>query len=668
MPEAATKNLTQDAINTIRFLSVDGVEKAKSGHPGLPMGMAAAAYTLWTKFLKHNPKNPQWPNRDRFVLSAGHGSMLVYSLLHLTGYNLSLDDLKNFRQWKSKTPGHPEYGDTDGIETTTGPLGQGIANAVGMAIGQRYLNQLFSGGTESLLDHRIYGLCGDGDLQEGISSEACSLAGHLGLGSIILIYDDNHITIDGNTDLSFSEDVGKRFEAYNWHVANVSDANDIDAMAKAVEDAKKTTDKPHLIITRSQIGFGSPNKANTAAAHGAPLGPEEAKLSKENLKFPADSAFFVSKDVKTHFEAALANGKKFEAAWSQRFEAWAKANPEKAALFKRLQDGKLPEGWEKHLPDFSTDEKLATRAASGKVINALAAHLPELIGGSADLAPSNNTLIKGAPDFSKTGGRNMRFGVREHAMAAALNGMALNGMLIPYGGTFFIFTDYMKGGMRLGALMKQRVIYVLTHDSIGLGEDGPTHQPIEQLAHLRATPNFTMIRPADATETAAAWKYALENKSGPTGLVLTRQGLPVLKKDKFPNAGQVEKGGYILKDAKNQEPILLLIATGSEVSLALQAQEKLEADGTPTRVVSLPSWEIFDAQSKEYRESVLPAKIRARVSIEALSTFGWERYVGLDGAVIGMNRFGASAPGATLMEKFGFTVDNIVQKAKSVLN
>jgi len=671
MSQTATKtNLEQVAINTIRFLAVDSVEKSKSGHPGMPMGMAAPTYVLWTQFLKHNPKNPKWPNRDRFVLSAGHGSMLLYSLLHLTGYDVSIEDLKNFRQWESKTPGHPEYGETPGVETTTGPLGQGIAASVGMAIAQKYLNRLFPQKEAALLDHKIYGIVGDGDMMEGVSSEGVSLAGHLGLGSIIFFYDDNSITIDGKTDLAFSDDVKKRFESYHWHVQSISDANDTEAVSKALIAARKETGRPSLIITKSQIGFGSPNKANTAAAHGAPLGEDETKLAKENLGWPLEPTFHVPDEVKKHFMTAVENGQKLEQEWTKKFDAWAAANPDGAKLWKRLKAGNLPEGWDKHLPDFSGEEKMSTRAASGIVINAIAPHLPELIGGSADLAPSNNTLIKGEQDFSKSvTGRNMRFGVREHGMAAAMNGMALSDFLIPYGGTFFIFTDYMKGGMRISALNKKRMVYILTHDSIGLGEDGPTHQPVEQMAHLRAMPNITMIRPADATETVAAWKYALEHKTGPVGLVLTRQALPVLKKSKYPNAGSVEKGGYILSNPKSeaQNPKVILIATGSEVSLVLKAQEELEAGGIETRVVSLPSWEIFDKQPQEYKDSVLPPKIRARLAVEALSPFGWERYVGLDGDVIGLDRFGASAPGAVAMEKLGFTVENVVARSKKLL-
>ncbi len=669
MTTTKTVGIAEQTINTIRFLAVDAVEKANSGHPGMPMGMAAAGYTLWKDFLKHNPKNPAWANRDRFVLSNGHGSMLLYALLHLTGYDMSLDDLKNFRQFHSKTPGHPEYGDAPGIETTTGPLGQGLATAVGMAIAQKYLNGLFTPSGEPLLDHHIYVFAGDGCMMEGVTSEAASLAGHLGLGKIIVVYDDNHISIDGNTDMAFSEDVKKRFEAYNWHVQSVSDGNDIKALSGALNAAQKETGRPSLIALRTHIGFGSPNKVNTSEAHGSPLGAEETKLTKQNLGWPIEPTFYVPEEAKSWAAETLAQGAKLENDWNAKWKAWADKNPDGAKLWKRLVDKKLPDGWEKQLPVFDKDEKLATRAASGKVIAALAPILPELIGGSADLTPSNNTYAKGMADFTKTNpGRYIRFGVREHAMASALNGMALSQMLIPYGGTFFNFLDYMKGGVRLSALMKQKVIYILTHDSIGLGEDGPTHQPIEHLAHLRAMPNSITIRPADANETVAAWKYALETKTdGPVNLILSRQNLPVLLKSKYPLAGSVDKGAYVLSEAKGGKPQIILIATGSEVSLALSAQEKLEKDGVATRVVSMPSWEIFSAQTESYRQNVLPKEIKARVSIEALATLGWERWVGLEGATIGLDHFGASAPAPVLFEKFGITADAVAAKAKALL-
>jgi len=664
-----SKDLTELAINTIRFLAVDAVEKSKSGHPGMPMGMAAAAYVLWTQFLRHNPKNPQWANRDRFVLSAGHGSMLLYALLHLTGYDLPLEQLKNFRQWGSHTAGHPEYGEAPGIETTTGPLGQGFATAVGMAIAQKYLNSLFPSPDKPLLDYRIYGICSDGDLMEGVASEAASLAGHLGLSSLVFLYDDNQISLDGKTSLSFSEDVPARFRAYNWNVLVVRDGNNTAEVSQALKAAQGESNRPTLIATKTHIGYGSPNKADTSEAHGSPLGEEETKLTKENLGWPLTPTFYIPEEALAHFRESIPRGQKLENDWKGRFDKWAASQPEAAKLWKRLEDGRLPDGWQKHIPDLSTEEKMATRQASGKVINALAPVLPELVGGAADLATSNNTAIKGAPPFSKTvPGRNLYFGVREHGMGAALNGMSLSNMLIPYGGTFLIFSDYMKGSIRIAALMKKRVVYVFTHDSIGLGEDGPTHQPIEQLAQLRATPNVTVIRPADAIETAAAWQYAIEHQTGPIALALSRQNLPVLKKSKYPLAGSVDKGAYVLSEAKSGKPRLILIATGSEVSLALAAQEKLVAEGQEVRVVSMPSWQIFEAQEASYKEFVLPKSITARLAIEALSVFGWERYVGLEGDIIGMTTFGASAPGPVVMEKFGFTVENVLKRAKALLN
>lgn len=662
-------SLIDKAINTIRFLAVDAVEKANSGHPGMPMGMAPIAHVLWSKFLKFNPKNPAWPNRDRFVLSNGHGSMLLYSMLHLTGYDLSLDDIKNFRQFHSKTPGHPEYGDAPGIETTTGPLGQGVAVAVGMAMAQRYLNSLFTPKGKPLLDHHIYVFAGDGCMMEGVASEAASLAGHLGLGKLILIYDDNHITIEGHTEIAFTEDVLARYRAYDWHTQRVSHGTDLASIEKAIIAAKKVTDKPSIIAIRTHIGYGSPNKVDSHDAHGSALGKQEVELTKKNLGWPLEPTFLVPADVAAFYKKVGEQSAKNEDVWNKWFDQWASKNPEQKKLWDRLIAGGLPSGWEKSMPTFGADEKIATRAASGKVINALAPILPELIGGSADLSPSNNTMVKGAPEFTKeAAGRNIHFGVREHAMAGALNGMAVSDMLIPYGGTFFNFTDYMKGGMRITALTKKRVIYILTHDSIGLGEDGPTHQPVEQLAHFRAMPNTIVIRPGDANETAGAWRVALTTKTSPVLLILTRQNLPVLSTDKYPLAGAVEKGAYVLNDASQKPGKLILIATGSEVSLALNAQSALEKEGIPTRVVSMPSWELFQAQPVQYRESVLPKNITARLSIEALSTFGWERWVGDKGGMIGVDTFGASAPGNVVMEKYGFTVDNVVNKAKKILN
>ncbi len=668
-PVSKKPSLIDTAINTIRFLAVDAVEKANSGHPGMPMGMAAIAHVLWSKFLKFNPKNPAWQNRDRFVLSNGHGSMLLYSMLHLTGYDMSLDDLKNFRQFHSKTPGHPEYGDAPGIETTTGPLGQGVGVAVGMAMGQKYLNGLFTPKGKSLLDHHIYVFAGDGCMMEGISSEAASLAGHLGLGQIILIYDDNHITIEGNTALAFDEDVLARFRAYNWHTQRVTNGIDLKAIESAIAAAKKVTDKPSIIAVRTHIGYGSPNKVDSHDAHGTALGKEEVMLTKKNLGWPLEPTFYIPEDVAAYYHKVGEQSAKNEDVWKKRFNEWAAKNPDSKKLWDRLIAGGLPSGWEKQMPTFSADEKIATRAASGKVINALAPILPELVGGSADLSPSNNTMVKGAPSFTKEfPGRNIHFGVREHAMSAALNGMAVTDMLIPYGGTFFNFTDYMKGGMRICALTKKRVIYILTHDSIGLGEDGPTHQPIEQLAHFRAMPNAIVIRPADATETVGAWRVALTTRTKPVLLILTRQNLPVYTPEKYPLAGAVEKGAYVLNEASSKPGKLILIATGSEVSLAIASQAVLEKQGIATRVVSMPSWELFEAQPEQYRESVLPKNVTARVAIEALSPFGWERWTGDKGAIIGMTTFGASAPINVLMEKFGFTVDNVVQKAKKIIN
>ncbi len=665
-PKSQTE-LDELAINTIRFLAVDAVQKANSGHPGMPMGMAAAAYALWTRILRHNPKNPNWPNRDRFVLSAGHGSMLIYALLHLSGYDLSLDDIKNFRQWGSKTPGHPEYGHTPGLETTSGPLGQGIAIAVGMAIGQRYLNGILDYEDNPLLDYRIFGIAGDGDLMEGVAAEAVSLAGHLGLGSLVFLYDNNSITIEGNTELAFTEDVAGRFAACRWHVEQVENGNDVEAVTAAIKTSCQEKTRPSLIMVRTHIGYGSPNKMDRASAHGSPLGEKEVLLTKKNLSWPVEPLFYIPEQVHALSKEAIEKGKVWEGQWQDRLLAWQEQNPEKSRLWDRLINGRLPKGWEKNLPAFDGVEKIATRVASGKVINALAEVLPELVGGSADLAPSNNTTIKGADDFSLArAGRTLHFGVREHGMAAALNGMALSDMLIPYGGTFLVFSDYMKAAMRLSSLMGKRVIHVLTHDSIGLGEDGPTHQPIEQIAALRATPNTLVIRPADALETAAAWKIAIEHRTGPVALILSRQDLPVLHT--YSVAGGVEKGGYILSEARGGSPKLILIATGSEVSLALAAQQRLEEENIAARVVSLPSWELFELQPKSYKDQVLPPDIRARLAIEALATFGWERYVGLDGEIIGMTSFGASAPGPLLMEKFGFSVDNVVSRGKRLLN
>ncbi len=666
------KKLDTLCINTIRMLSADGVQKANSGHPGTPMGLAPLAYLLWTQFLKHNPKNPNWGDRDRFVLSAGHASMLLYSLLHLSGYDLSLEDLKAFRQWGSKTPGHPEYGHTPGVETTTGPLGQGIANAVGMAMTERFLAAQFNRPDHNLVDHSTYVIAGDGDLMEGVGAEAASLAGHLQLGKLICFYDDNKITIEGGTDLAFSEDVGARFEAYGWHVVRVGEVSgvaDFEALSRAIQSAQAESGRPSLLVVRTHIGFGSPNRQDTAKAHGSPLGAEEMKLTKAHLGWPLEPAFFVPDEAKARFSKVAENGQKSEAAWQERWTAYAAAYPELAKQWEAAIHRNLPDGWDQALTDFKTKGSPATRVTSGEVLNELAKTLPTLIGGSADLAPSNNTELKGqgymsGKDFS---GRNIHFGVREHAMGGILNGMALHGGVIPYGGTFLVFSDYMRPSIRLAALMGLPVIYVFTHDSIGLGEDGPTHQPVEQLAALRAIPNLTVYRPADATETVAAWRLAILNASGPTALLLTRQGLPVLDRNHYPSAKLVEKGAYVLMEAKDKKPALTLVATGSEVCLAMAAGKQLVSEGIAVRVVSMPSWERFDAQDESYQRSVLPAPGAAILAIEAASPFGWARYVGPNGAVVGIEGFGASAPIEDLMREYGFSLENVLTRAKALL-
>jgi transketolase len=658
-------------VNTIRMLSADGVEKANSGHPGMPMGAAGMAYVLWTRFLRHNPLNPKWPDRDRFVLSAGHGSMLLYSLLHLTGYDLSMEELMNFRQWGSKTPGHPEYGLAPGVETTTGPLGQGFANGVGMAIAERYLGAHFNQPGHVIIDHYTYGIAGDGDLMEGVSNEAASLAGHLGLGKLIYLYDDNHISIEGGTDLAFTENRTARFEAYGWHVQTVKDGNDLGAIETAITDAQKETGRPSLIAVQTHIGYGSPNKQDKAVAHGEPLGTEEIRLTKENLEWPIDPPFLIPDEASTHFRQAIDKGKALEARWQEDFSSFKKANPELANEWNLWMNGNLPEGWDSDILVFPADQKgMATRVASGSVLNTVASRLPNLMGGSADLAPSNKTEIKGEKDFQADiyEGRNLRFGVREHAMGSILNGMALHGGLMPYGGTFLVFSDYMRPAIRLAALMNLKVIYVFTHDSIGLGEDGPTHQPIEHLSSLRAIPNLTVIRPCDANETSEAWRCALEAKQGPVALALSRQGLPTLDRTTFSPASGLSRGAYILHDTKDGEPDVILIATGSEVHIALEAYEKLKEKGVNARVVSMPSWELFDKQPEEYQCQVLPSEIKCRVAIEAGVTQGWHRYVGSTGEVIGLERFGASAPYKVLYEKFGLTVDQVVGKALALFS
>ncbi|MGD9349864.1 MAG: transketolase, partial [Desulfobacterales bacterium] len=644
-----------------------GVQKANSGHPGMPMGAAAMAYVLWTRFLRHNPKNPQWPNRDRFVLSAGHGSMLIYSLLHLSGYDLSLEEIQNFRQWGSKTPGHPEYGVTPGVETTTGPLGQGFANGVGMALAERYLAARFNKPGHQIIDHYTYGIVSDGDLMEGISHEAASLAGHLGLGKLIYFYDDNHISIEGDTDITFTENRNGRFESYDWHVQYVEDGNDLPALEQAIVEAQNETDRPSLIAVRTHIGYGSPNKQDTAGAHGEPLGPEELQRTKENLGWPLESEFLIPAEALSHFRKAVDVGQKLETRWQNAFETYQTEFAEAAAECRRWLNGQLPDGWEKDIPQFEPDEKgMATRVASGKVLNAVAPTIANLVGGSADLAPSTKTLIDNETDFQAENyaGRNLRFGVREHGMGGILNGMALHGGLIPYGATFLIFSDYMRPAIRLAALTEQQVIYVFTHDSIGLGEDGPTHQPIEQLAALRAMPNLLLIRPCDATETAQAWQAALQHRSGPVALALTRQNLPTLDRNsQYASAAGLHRGAYILDEAANSEPEVILMASGSEVHIALKAAGMINAKGHATRVVSMPSWELFEAQPADYRQQVLPPGVKAKIAIEAGSPQGWHRYVGDAGQVVGLDHFGASAPAQTLFEKFGLTADQVVEKA-----
>ena len=656
-------------INTIRTLAMDAVQAAKSGHPGAPMGLAAAAYVLWTRVLKHNPKNPDWVDRDRFVLSAGHASMLLYSLLYLTGYNLSLKELKNFRQWGSQTPGHPEYGHTAGVETTTGPLGQGFANAVGMAMTERHLAAVFNRSNQKIVDHHTYVICGDGDLMEGVASEAASLAGHLGLGKLICIYDDNKISIEGGTELAFTEDVAARFKAYRWHVLRVNDGNDLPAIQKALQEAKAETEKPSLIVMRTHIAYGSPNKQDTAGAHGAPLGEDEIRLTKENLGWPATEKFFVPDKALKVFRKSVDKGKKAEGAWQKKYLAYAKKQPELAKQWEDGITGKPSQRWDAGIPNFKGAKPIATRAASGQVLNAIADKLPTLIGGSADLAPSNNTLLKASFDFQKGAyeGRNIRFGVREHAMGAILNGMALHKGVHPYGGTFLVFADYCRPAIRLAALMKLSVTYVFTHDSVAVGEDGPTHQPVEHFAALRAIPGLIVVRPADATETAAAWRLAIRSAKSPVALILSRQNLPVLDRSLYPSAAMLSKGAYILSDSK-KTPDVILIGTGSEVCLCLEAQALLAKKDVAARVVSMPSWELYEKTSQRYKDSVLPPKVTARVAVEAGIGMGWERYVGSTGAVIGINRFGASAPGSLVIKKYGIKATAIVSKAMQLLS
>ena len=661
-----TTELDELCVNTIRMLSVDSVRKANSGHPGMPMGAAAMAYVLWTRFLRHNPLNPKWPDRDRFILSAGHGSMLLYSLLHLTGYDLTLKDIKDFRQWESRTPGHPEYPHTPGVEITTGPLGQGFAGSVGMAIVEQFLAARFNRPDHKVVDHYTYGIAGDGDLMEGVTHEAASLAGHLKLGKLIFLYDDNHISIEGSTDIAFTENRVARFEAYGWHTQEVADGNDLDAIEKAIAAAQQETAKPSFIAIRTHIGYGSPNKQDSASAHGEPLSPEEIKLTKKNLGWPVESSFLIPEEARDHFRKAVDRGRELENQWLANIQTYEKAHPGLASEFEAWLNGNLPDNWDSEIPSFPADPKgKATRAISGTVLNAIAQHVPNLLGGSADLAPSNKTVINGENDFQADDheGRNLRFGVREHGMGSILNGMALHGGIIPYGGTFLVFSDYMRPAIRLAALMGLRVIYVFTHDSIGVGEDGPTHQPIEHLAALRAIPNLQVIRPCDANETAEAWKVALKSNR-PSVLALTRQGLPILDRSEYAPAVELTRGAYILKDAaRGKTPDIILIASGSEVQVALDARLELEKKGKAVRVVSMPSMELFEAQPEEYRREVLPPETTARIAVEAGASQGWYRYVGTDGAVIGVDHFGASAPAKVLFEKFGITADRVVEKA-----
>jgi transketolase len=674
----STPELDQLCINTIRTLTIDAVQKAKSGHPGLPLGAAPMAYVLWTKFMQYNPRNPRWENRDRFLLSAGHGCMLLYSLLHLTGYDLSLDEIKNFRQWGSKTPGHPENVLTAGVEITTGPLGQGFANGVGMAMGAAHLASRFNQKDFPLIDHYIYAIVSDGDLMEGVASEAASLAGHLKLGKLIYLYDDNRVTIEGFTDLAFSEAVPKRFDAYGWHTSTVEDGNDLPAIEAAVRDAQSVGDRPSLISIKSVIGYGMPS-AGTRKAHSDPPGEEAVRETKRHLGWPEDRQFYIPDEALAHFREAIDRGAESENEWNDLVSRYKEKHADLGKQWQQAVSGELPENWETHLPNFDDAEAMATRVASGKVINALAPHLPMLIGGSADLGVSNNTDIKDGGDFEAAhyDGRIIHFGVREHAMGATMTGMALNGGLIPYGGTFMTFSDYMRPSIRLACLSEVQVIYVFTHDSVGLGEDGPTHQPVEHLAALRAIPHLFVIRPGDIHEVREAWRLAILRREAPTALALTRQKVALIDRNKFASAEGLRKGGYMLAEADggnptvregaSNGPTLILIATGSELSLALDAREQLQADGIPTRVVSMPCIELFEEQSVEYKNDVLPPSVTARLAIEAGVRQGWDRYVGANGDVICLDRFGASAPGEVALKNLGFNVENVVTRAKALV-
>ena len=668
-PAAPSASIDTLAINAVRVLSMDAVQAANSGHPGTPMALAPLGYVLWTRHLRHNPADPEWPNRDRFVLSAGHASMFLYSLLYLTGYEVTLDDIRNFRQWESRAPGHPEYGHTPGVETTTGPLGQGVGNAVGMAVAEAHLAATFNRESHDIIDHHTYFVASDGDIMEGVSHEAASFAGHLKLGKLIGFYDDNRITIEGDTDLTFGDDTQKRFEAYGWHVLRVADVNDLEALDRAITEAKARTEKPTLIIVRTHIAYGSPNKVDTAESHGSPLGEEEIKLTKEALGYPSMEPFFVPEEALEHWRATKLRGAALQTGWLKQYLAYSKAHPDLAKELDRRLKGELPDGWEEALPAFTAKNgTTATRSASGSVLNAIGPRIPELIGGSADLAGSTNTIMKDAGHFSaeEYTGRNFHFGIREHGMGSVMNGMALHGGVIPYGATFLVFTDYMRPPMRLAALMGLHVVYVFTHDSIGLGEDGPTHQPVEHLTALRCIPNLTVIRPADAGETVEAWRVALKRKGGPVALVLTRQKLGFIDRDRYASAAGVAKGAYTLIDAKGGYPQVVLIASGSEVAVIIEAREKLEREGIRARAVSMPSHNLFAEQSKAYRDSVLPPGAK-RVSIEAAHPMSWQRWIAPDGIALGIERYGASAPYERIYKELGLMADDVVRAAKGLL-
>ena len=691
MPQAKAEVVTADlaaleltCVNTLRFLSVDAVEKARSGHPGLPMGAAAMAYVLWTHFLKHNPANPDWFDRDRFVLSAGHGSALLYSLLHLTGYALSMDEIQRFRQWGSLTPGHPERGATPGVEVTTGPLGQGFGNGVGMAMAEAHLAACYNQPGFSIVDHFTYGIVSDGDLMEGVASEAASLAGHLQLGKLIYLYDDNHVTLSSGTDMAFTEDRAGRFNAYGWHTQCVADGNDLAAIDSALSAARRETQRPSLILVRTHIGYGSPHKQDSFEAHGSPLGGEEVRLSKQRLNWPVDPPFYIPEPARLHFGRAVAQGKLAETEWHDRLAAHAREFPDLAKAFQQAMYAKLPDGWDAEIPVFPADPKgMATRVAGGKVMNAVASKVPTLIGGSADLNPSTHTALAGQGDFEPTGmdsadkqgaikgiwgyaGRNLYFGVREHAMGTIVNGLAAHGGTVPFGATFLIFSDYMRPPIRLAAMMRLHLIHVFTHDSIAVGEDGATHEPIEQLAGLRAVPGLCVIRPADANETAVAWRVALEAADHPVVLVLTRQNVPTINRGQFGAANGLRRGAYVLADALDGQPEIILIASGSEVGLVMAARQKLMEQNVQARVVSMPSWDLFDAAPKTWRDSVLLPSVAARLAVEAGATQGWHRYVGDGGDVLGIDRYGASAPGEMVMREYGFTVDNVCKRAMAL--